>query len=331
MNWIEHAWYQKDWKRSPVSWLLLPLTLLFWCLSSIRRQAYQLKLKKSTTISAPVIVVGNISVGGNGKTPLVIRLAEWLKQNGYHPGVVSRGYGGKSSHYPLAVEGQSDPKEVGDEPVLMRQHLGCPLVVDPKRPRGAQYLVDEFKCDIIICDDGLQHYALDRDVEIVVMDGIRRTGNGVLLPSGPLREGQWRLDTVDFVVNNGGEVSNGEHLMSLEPGRLVNVKYANQSMSVQELNKPVTAVAAIGNPERFFSLLRTKQVKLKSTLSFADHHQFSAQDIPQDTVLMTEKDAVKCKDFAFEDWWYLPVNAKLSEQFKQQLLAKLDDIKHKRN
>ena len=331
MSWLERSWYQKGWKTNPVLWLLAPLTALFWLISGARRRAYASGLKQVEQIPVPVIVVGNLSVGGNGKTPLVIRLAQWLKQHGYHPGVISRGYGGKASQYPMAVEVDSEPSVVGDEPVLMRQHLGCPLVVDPNRPRGAQFLVDNFKCNIIICDDGLQHYALGRDIEIVVMDGARRMGNGCLLPMGPLREGKWRLDKVDFVITNGGEVSNGEYLMSLEPGRLVNVKYANQSMSLSELKKPVTAVAAIGNPERFFNLLKSKQLKLKDCVSFADHHQFNEADIPQDTVLMTEKDAVKCKGFAHDDWWYLPVNAKLTEQFKQQLLAKLDDIKRKRH
>ena len=331
MSWLERNWYQKNWRANPLIWLLAPLTVVFWCISGLRRRAYSSGVKKVESIPVPVIVVGNLSVGGNGKTPLVIRLAQWLKQHGYHPGVISRGYGGKASHYPMAVDVDSAPAVVGDEPVLMRQHLGCPLVVDPKRPRGAQFLVDNYKCNIIICDDGLQHYALGRDIEIVVMDGVRRLGNGCLLPMGPLREGAWRLNEVDFVVANGGEVSNGEYLMSLEPGRLVNVKYANQSMSLSELKKPVTAVAAIGNPDRFFNLLKSKQLKLKNCVSYADHHQFSESDIPRETVLMTEKDAVKCKGFAHDDWWYLPVNAKLTEQFKQQLLSKLDQIKHKRN
>ena len=331
MNWLERSWYQTRWQLNPISWLLAPFTVLFWLISKARRSLYRMGIMTVSQISVPVIVVGNISVGGNGKTPLVIRLAQWLKQQGYQPGVISRGYGGKAQAYPMAVEVDSEPGVVGDEPVLMRQHLGCPLVVDPKRPRGAQFLVDKFKCNIIICDDGLQHYALGRDIEIVVMDGARRHGNGCLLPMGPLREGKWRLDKADFVVSNGGEVSNGEHLMSLEPGRLVNVKYANQSRSLSELNKPVSAVAAIGNPDRFFNLLKSKQLKLKDCISFPDHHRFVESDIPRDTVLMTEKDAVKCKKFAFEDWWYLPVNAKLTEQFKQRLLAKLEHVKQKRH
>ena len=307
--------------------LLAPLSILFWLLSSARRFAFKLGIKKSHSVSVPVIVVGNISVGGSGKSPLVVRLAHWLKQEGYHPGVLSRGYGGISEHYPLSVEADSDVTLVGDEPVLMRRNLACPMVVDPDRPRGAKMLVEKSKCNVIICDDGLQHYALDRDIELVVIDGKRRNGNGFLLPMGPLREGRWRFDTADFLIVNGGMASKGEHLMSLEPGRLINVKYPNQSKSINELTRPVVAAAGIGNPQRFFDLLFSKQVKLKQCLSFVDHHKFTEQDLPKETVLMTEKDAVKCDEFAHDDWWYLPVSAKLSEQFKQQFMQKMKLIK----
>lgn len=322
MNWLQKRWYTPG----KGIWWLAPLTLLFWILSAGRRWLYRLGVLRRHRVAAPVIVVGNISVGGNGKTPLVIRLCQWLKQQGYHPGVVSRGYGGKSPHYPLPVEPHSDPRLVGDEPVLMRQHLGCPLVVDPDRVRGAKALIDTFQCNIILCDDGLQHYRLARDIEILVVDGERRHGNGHLLPMGPLREGLWRTKQVDFIVVNGGVARPGEHLMSLEPGQLVNVKYPSQTQSIHDLKKPATAVAAIGNPERFFTTLLTRRVKLKATLSFPDHHPFQDGDIPDDLVLMTEKDAVKCRGFAKSQWWYLPVSAKLTETFKQQLLDKLERI-----
>lgn len=326
MTLLEKAWYQKNWYNPLVLLLLWPVALLFWLVSTFRRRLYQSGVLASEKPSVPIIVVGNISVGGNGKTPVVIRLAQALKQLGYRPGVLSRGYGGKSKNYPLSVDEKSDSSVIGDEPALMKQHIDCPLVVDPNRPRGARHLVDFHKCNLIICDDGLQHYALQRDVEIVVVDGIRRFGNGLLLPIGPLREGRWRLSTVDFVINNGGEAQNGEHLMSLEPGRLVNVKYPNQSKSINDLHGQVIAAAAIGNPQRFFNLLLSKQVKLKDCLSFSDHHQFTVNDLPKETVLMTEKDAVKCTDFAHEDWWYLPVSAKLTDDFKQQLLAKIKSV-----
>jgi tetraacyldisaccharide 4'-kinase len=277
-------------------------------------------------MSVPVIVVGNISVGGNGKTPLVVYLAKRLRQEGYHPGVLSRGYGGKNACYPMTVEKDSKVDVVGDEAILMRQHVNCPLVVDPVRPRGAVELVDKHKCDVIICDDGLQHYALNRDIEIVVIDGQRRCGNKMLLPAGPLREGTWRLDTVDFLVLNGGLVTNSEYLMSLEAGKLINVKYPNKSLSLNDLTSPVTALAGIGNPQRFFSLLEKKQVKLKDHISFVDHHPFNKDDIPSGTVIMTEKDAVKCTQIAHDDCWYLPVSASLTSQFESQLLQKLKQV-----
>jgi tetraacyldisaccharide 4'-kinase len=325
---IDKIWYHTLWYHWPILILLSPLALLFLLLSALRRKLFVLGIKSSQKLPVTIIVVGNISVGGNGKTPLVIKLAQWLRQQGYHPGVLSRGYGGKSKQYPLSVDSDSDAAVVGDEPVLMRQHLACPMVVDPVRSRGAKMLYQQFKCDVILCDDGLQHYALQRDIEIVVMDGKRRCGNGFLLPMGPLREGTWRLELADFIIVNGGMVTNGEHLMSLEPGKLVNVKYPNKSKSLSDFSKPVVAVAGIGNPQRFFDLLRYKQVKLKSCLSFTDHYQFSERDLPKETLLMTEKDAVKCREFAHDDWWYLPVSAKLTEQFSQLLLKKLSSIKH---
>ena len=306
--------------------LLLPLTGLFWLLSAVRRSLFRLRFKPSFDMSVPVIVVGNISVGGNGKTPLVVYLAKRLRQEGYHPGVLSRGYGGKNACYPMTVEKDSKVDVVGDEAILMRQHINCPLVVDPIRPRGAMELVEKHKCNVIICDDGLQHYALNRDIEIVVMDGKRRCGNHLLLPAGPLREASWRLDTADFLVLNGGLITNGEFLMSLEAGELINVKHPNKSLSISDLRFPVTALAGIGNPQRFFTLLQKMRVKLKDQISFVDHHAFIKKDIPSGTVIMTEKDAVKCTQIAHDDCWYLPVSASLTRQFELQLLQKLKQV-----
>ncbi|MCV2883909.1 tetraacyldisaccharide 4'-kinase [Aestuariibacter sp. AA17] len=329
MRYIEKVWFRPPWLTQPLCWLLLPLTVIFWAISRTRFWAYQKGIFKRNKVAVPVVVVGNISVGGNGKTPLVIRLASLLRQHGYHPGIVSRGYGGKHAAYPLVVKKDSDPAMVGDEPVLMRQHLACPLVVDPVRARGAQHLIEQFKCDVIICDDGLQHYALGRDIEIAVVDGQRRHGNACLLPMGPLREPTTRLKHVDFVVVNGGSPQGGENLMTLEPGKLVNVKYANKTLAMSELNRPATAIAGIGNPSRFFDLLKSKQIRLKNCVSFGDHHPFSKEDIPSGTVLMTEKDAVKCRTFAEQDWWYLPVNAKLSSQFEETIIARIKASVHR--
>jgi tetraacyldisaccharide 4'-kinase len=326
VSWIDDFWYASRWYHWPAIILLLPLTALFWLLSALRRTLFRVNFFASITIPVPVIVVGNISVGGNGKTPLVVYLAKRLRQEGYHPGVLSRGYAGKNACYPMSVEQGSKVDVVGDEAILMWQHINCPLVVDPVRPRGAIELVNKHKCDVIICDDGLQHYALNRDVEIVVIDGQRRCGNNFLLPTGPLREGLWRLNTVDFLVLNGGLVTNGEYLMSLEAGKLINVKHPNKSLSISAITSPVSALAGIGNPQRFFSLLEKKQVKLKHQISFIDHHAFSEADIPSGTVIMTEKDAVKCTQIAHDDCWYLPVSASLTSEFESQLLQKLKQV-----
>ncbi|MFT6988364.1 MAG: tetraacyldisaccharide 4'-kinase [Paraglaciecola sp.] len=319
-------WYSPSWYHWPVIILLMPLTGLFWLLSALRRMLFRLNIKPSVDIPAPVIVVGNISVGGNGKTPLVIYLAKRLRQEGYHPGVLSRGYGGKNAIYPMTIEQSSLVDSAGDEAILMRRHINCPLVVDPVRPRGAMELINKHKCDVIICDDGLQHYALNRDIEIVVMDGQRRSGNKLLLPAGPLREGTWRLGSADFLLLNGGLITNAEYSMSLEAGKLINVKHPNKSLSLNSLTLPVTALAGIGNPQRFFSLLEKKQVKLKNQISFVDHHVFIEEDIPSGTVVMTEKDAVKCTQIAHDDCWYLPVSASLTSQFESQLLQKLKQV-----
>ncbi|MGS2720244.1 tetraacyldisaccharide 4'-kinase [Paraglaciecola aestuariivivens] len=324
MKSIDKIWYAPKWFHWPMIVLLLPLSLVFYLMSAIRRKMFRLGLRQSLAIPVPVIVVGNISVGGNGKTPLVVQLAQSLRQAGYYPGVLSRGYGGKGAHYPMTVDKLSSAAVVGDEAVLMRHHVNCPLVVDPIRSRGAMALVNEHKCNLIICDDGLQHYGLKRDLEIAVIDGQRRAGNGLLLPAGPLREGKWRLKDVDFIVVNGGQILPGEHLMSLESGQLVNVLNPNKTLSLKALTEPVTALAGIGNPQRFFNLLESKQVKLKQRISFVDHHDFEQQDIPSGTVLMTEKDAVKCGDIAHPDCWFLPVRASLSKQFEQQLLDKVN-------
>lgn len=331
MSALETSWYQpKGWSR-----FLLPLSGLFWLLSTIRRKLYQHGISKQYKVAAPVVVVGNITVGGNGKTPLVIYLSHFLKQQGYRPGVISRGYGGKSPSYPMLVEHESNPKHCGDEPLFIRQRVNCPVVVDPDRVRGVTSLVEKHRCNVVICDDGLQHYRLQRDIEIAVVDGQRRQGNNLLLPAGPLREGAWRLNEVDFVVLNGGELKKYEYLMSLEPARLVNVKYRNQTQSLANLCggsscPKISAVAGIGNPPRFFDLLESKGIRLAQRIAFADHHHFKASDFPDGLVLMTEKDAVKCTAFANENWWYLPVSATLSDTFDRDFLNKLKSIKSKK-
>lgn len=324
---IESIWYSPNPWRHPIVWLLAPLGALFYLISTFRRMLYRAGIFKQKHPGVPVIIVGNISVGGNGKTPLVVHLVNVLRKQGYRPGVLSRGYGASVKHFPYSVQAEDTASLVGDEPVLLFQNLHCPLVIDPKRPRGADTLIDQHHCDVIICDDGLQHYALTRDVEIVVVDGTRRFGNGLLLPLGPLRETTARLNSVDFVVANGKASCESEYVMHLHPGKLVNLMDSRHTMELESINGPVTALAGIGNPKRFFDLLKSHQVSLTNTLSFIDHHQFSPQDIPKGTVIMTEKDAVKCREFAHNDCWYLPVAAQLEDDFDKQILGRIQLLK----
>ena len=318
-----HFWYQRTtwW-----AWGFYPLSLLFRVISLSRFWLYKFNLLKSAKSVLPVIVVGNISVGGNGKTPFAIWLCELLIKQGYRPGIISRGYGGKSKHYPLLVDDQTIGKEAGDEPIMLFKRLGIPVVVDPVRSEAAKYLSDNNLADIIITDDGLQHYALQRDIEIVVVDGKRRFGNQHLMPMGPLREPLSRLENVDFIINNG-EQKDGEFTMLLAPDDCLSVDGENRLLPT---NKPINACAAIGYPQRFFDTLKKQQFILNKTVSFADHHPFSAKDFeqfnPHTPLLMTEKDAVKCTGFAQDNWWYLPISAQLPSVFEKQLIEKIKEI-----
>lgn len=320
------AWYNGH----PFCFLLFPLTVVFWLLSATRRFLYKVGVFTRVKVKAKVVVVGNISVGGNGKTPVVLALAEHFHSRGLNVGILSRGYGGKAAHYPCEVTEQSLASEVGDEPRLLAARSGATVVVDPNRGRGAQYLSEDKGCDIIICDDGLQHYRLHRDVEVVVMDD-RKLGSGLLLPMGPLREGKWRLATVDAIVHNvDGEVetmtlSTPQYPMTLHPSDFVKVNDASVTTTSSTFAKTKTvAIAGIGNPERFFNTLRTLGLSPYKTIPFADHHHFEASDLPNECVLMTQKDAVKVASFAHDDCWYLPVTAKLPDQLYAQIANKLN-------
>lgn len=319
-----HFWYQSTrwW-----CWILYPLSLLFAAVSLVRRFLYKKAILKSSKNPLPVIVVGNISVGGNGKTPFVIWLCEFLIKHGYKPGIVSRGYGGKSDVYPLLVTDKTTGKEAGDEPVMIFKRLAIPVVVDPERSRAADYLSENDLADIIVTDDGLQHYALQRDIEIVVVDGKRRFGNQHLMPMGPLREPLSRLKEVDFIINNGAAAAS-EVSMSLIPGACLAVDGVERELPARS---KVNACAAIGYPQRFFDTLQKQQFILNKSVSFADHHAFSVDDFQQFDkqlpLLMTEKDAVKCTAFAQANWWYLPISAQLPNSFEKQLIKKIKEIK----
>jgi len=323
---VETRWYG----RPGLLALLAPLSWLYAVVSAIRRLVYRRGWRAVYRAPVPVIVVGNISVGGNGKTPVVIALCEALRQAGYHPGVVSRGYGGRASHYPLLVDGNSRTAEAGDEPVLIALRTGVPVCVSPRRGEAIRCLLASCpEVDLIISDDGLQHYAMARDIEIVVVDGERRLGNGWRLPVGPLREGASRLREVNFVICNGVPANAGEVAMTLEPG---DIRPLCNNIEARSLPEAVDAVAAIGNPKRFFDTLEHLGLQLRSRTPFADHHQFTQGDLATlgegGCVLMTEKDAVKCRPFAKSNWYFLPISAKFDQQFETKLIQRVKEVEH---
>ncbi|WP_394220373.1 tetraacyldisaccharide 4'-kinase [Alteromonas gracilis] len=310
-------------------WLLSPFALLFYFVSAIRRLLFKLGIKNTFKANVPVIVVGNISVGGNGKTPVVLALAEYYQKQGIKVGILSRGYGAKSPIYPRLVKADDAASEVGDEPRLLAIRSQCDVVIDPVRARGAAYLSDELQCQLIICDDGLQHYALHRDIELVVMDD-RKVGSGFLLPMGPLREGQWRLGKVDALIHNSRSMPTFEtpvapqFLMTLVPGDFTSVSNRVRTNTLEEIRKvPCSAIAGIGSPQRFFSQLKEMGIQLSQAIPLADHNAIAPSDLPSNRVLMTEKDAVKIASFAHEDCWFLPVTAHLAPDFFNLINVKL--------
>lgn len=326
--WIEQQWYRLGlWHV-----VLIPFSWLYQFLSKLRRVAYLCGIFKSYQLSVPVVVVGNITVGGTGKTPLVIWLALTLKQAGYTPAIISRGYGGRAQSI-SAVDINAEPSVVGDEPILIAAHSDCPVWVGRDRVAvGEALLRAHTECDVIISDDGLQHYRLQRDVEIAVVDSMRGFGNGFRLPAGSLRESTVRLTEVDAVVKNGNTAIDlpvnvaTTFLMQLQTMQFYQLMQSqNQCTATAFTNKKVHAIAGIGNPERFFQTLRELGLSFKSHV-FADHHAFQVQDLQitdADIILMTEKDAVKCKVFANPRCWVLPVVAQLESTFLPHLLLQL--------
>ena len=337
MRLIEKIWFKKHPAKYWLVPLLLPLTVIFFLLSSARRFAFNLGLLKSYKLNKPVIVVGNIGIGGNGKTPVVIHLVELTKTLGFKPGVISRGYGGNAEFYPYLLNENSTSSQAGDEPVLIYQRCQVPVVVGADRVANAQMLIEQ-GCNIIISDDGLQHYRLQRDLELIVIDGKRLFGNGLLLPAGPLREGTWRLQQADLLIYNGGKPSNPKVLednslqMTLAANELIHIKTGNK-ISLESFLKQwqaVNAIAGIGDPQRFFDTLQTLNFNVMKQQGFIDHKDFNTDDFNQFKtdlpLLMTEKDAVKCQVFAQDNWWYLPVNAQFSEKDEQVLIQKIQKI-----
>ncbi len=322
MKRLDYYWYT----RTPWLVVLTPLSLVYRVIVSLRRAGYKIGLLRSTRVPVPVIVVGNITVGGTGKTPLVAWLAEYLRGKGYKPGIISRGYGGTASNWPQQVRPDSDPGAVGDEAVLLAAKTGCPMSVAPDRVAAAKALLEHNDCDVLLGDDGLQHYALQRDIEIAVVDGVRRFGSGFMIPAGPLREPVSRLQAVDLVVVNGlGD--DREHPMSLKPGDAHNLLDPDKVRSLADFRaQAVHAVAGIGNPERFFRSLQQAGLQLEKH-TFPDHYPFQPEDIrfgDDRPVIMTEKDAVKCRHFATANDWYVPVVARMSKDFRHCLDTLLD-------
>jgi tetraacyldisaccharide 4'-kinase len=309
--------------------LLQPLAWLYGSAMAVRRSAYSRGWFASHRIARPVIVVGNLTVGGTGKTPLTVWLATSLRERGFKVGIVSRGYG-RSETAPRAVEPEDDWRIVGDEPLLLRRHSGCPTVVGADRVAAAQKLVEQ-GVDVILADDGLQHLRLKRDFELVVVDGARGFGNERLLPAGPLREGTSRLATADAVVVTGKP----EHasLAGLPPVFEMALEISNAMPigggAAQPLDRfkgeLVHAVAGIGNPARFFRELRGRGIEPVEH-PFPDHHPFTAADLDfgdRLPVLMTEKDAVKCRSFADARLWQVPITVRFSDAHARALLDKV--------
>ncbi len=327
---IESAWYrQANWL-----YLLWPLSLLYRAISTLRRGLFLSGRLKSYKAPVPVIIVGNISVGGTGKTPLVIALVKSLQRAGYRPGIVSRGYGSAAPIYPFLVSADGNPLHCGDEPLLMAIRTGVPVVIDANRVAAAQQLLDQHCCDIIVSDDGLQHYALQRDIELVVIDGQRGFGNSRLLPMGPLREAISRLNSVDFIVCNGQPLElpgqPRQYLMQLKPLSLTKLT-GGETLPIQDWTqtKRVHALAGIGNPQRFYQTLQRLGFDVIPH-SFVDHHDYCASDLQfadDLAIIMTEKDAVKIRALnAPDNCWFLPVQAEIDQQCLQHINQRVQTL-----
>ncbi|MGV6810449.1 MAG: tetraacyldisaccharide 4'-kinase [bacterium] len=350
---FENTWYApQDWRYRGLMYTLLPLVPVFCLLGRYRR--WQQIRSRPAKPPVPVIVVGNLTVGGTGKTPLVIYLAQLLKAAGYRPAIISRGYGGRAKRWPQNVTAASHPDLVGDEPVLMASRSHVPVVVGADRNTDIQYLLNYHKCDVILSDDGLQHYRMARQMEIIVMDGQRGFGNGWCLPAGPLREpiqrwlhSDFRLINTDAhtplssdarryqqpLQNDAPDNKEGSdkqtYKMQLVGHQLISLHDHAPKPLRDFAGQTVHAVSGIGHPERFFNQLRAQGLQLIPH-SFSDHHRFNKTELCFNDaypIIMTEKDAVKCRGFSLDSAWYLPVEAQVPETFAQAFLAAFEQCK----
>lgn len=324
MSIADRFWYG----LRPAHLLLFPLSLLFRAAVAVRRALYRSRVLRSEALPVPVIVVGNISVGGTGKTPLVIWLAHELSRAGWQPGIVTRGYGG--SERTQAIDAHADVARSGDEALLLARNSGCPVWSGADRVAAAKGLLAAHPaCDVLISDDGLQHYRMRRNIEVAVVDARRGLGNGLLLPAGPLREPASRLACVDAVVINGEGATRTygrrRFAMRLSGERVVNLRDPRRQCPAAQLTGPIHAIAGIGDPRRFFEHLQHLGLHIRPH-PFPDHHRFSADDLAfagEEAVVMTEKDAVKCEDFSRENFWFLPVEAQIDAALADHILALL--------
>ena len=315
-KWLQTVWYEEA--RS--GWLLLPLSWLYALLIRLRLFFYRLGILRVQQAPVPVIIVGNLSVGGTGKTPITLWIANRMRQRGFKPGIVSRGYGGVKGATPMLVTVESNPAIVGDEAVLMAANTECPIVVHPDRVAAIERLC-ELGVNLVVSDDGLQHYRLARNYEIAVVDGARGFGNGRLLPAGPLREPRGRLASVDQVLIHGdwqsAEPAPATAMsFRLQADVVVSLDDQNRKSFAEFAGQSIHAIAGIGNPHRFFDLLRAHGLDVIEH-AYPDHSSYSPGDLRYDdglAVLMTEKDRVKCRNIAPKNCWYVPVTVAVGDE-----------------
>ncbi len=323
--WIESQWQ----KRGVYAWLMMPLSLLYCTVMILRREAYGSGLLKAYRIGKPVIVIGNLSVGGTGKTPLVIWLANQLARKGIRPAVISRGYGGRAKSFPLLVNAETRAAITGDEPAMIARSLGCPVVIDPDRVAAANWLVERGLCDVILSDDGLQHLALGRDLEIAIISSDKIAGNGLCLPAGPLRENKSRLKSIGVVISREKKSALTAFTMDLLPGECSRLDNPAMRLPLSAFWKsPVHAIAGIGNPEGFFCSLRTAGLEIIPH-PFPDHHDYTPVDISFADglpVIMTEKDAIKCSEFATRNHWAVTTRVEVDEGILIAVLEKIEEF-----
>ncbi|EPJ43954.1 MAG: tetraacyldisaccharide 4''-kinase [Osedax symbiont Rs2] len=330
---LERAWYQA---RATWTLLLWPLELLFVAIAKYNKIRHK---KKQWQPPCPLLIVGNISIGGTGKSPLTIELIETLQRKGYKVGVVSRGYGAQRSDFPYQLKASDTAAQAPDEPLMIVRRTGVNLVIDPNRVRACQYLLANNDCDLILSDDGLQHYQMGRDIEIAVIDASRGLGNGHCLPVGPLRESSERLQSVDYVLLNGASTAkfNSSYQMQIaadgwyrvQDNRYLSLEeFATKLLSVDSGSTKIHAIAGIGNPQRFFDTLQKMGLDVIPH-RFSDHYQYCSADInfdAADIVCMTEKDAVKCSQFAAENCYYLRISARLETVFIDNLCRHIEAV-----